>query len=68
MIDALHCLPFRERECLVLQVMADLSVAEVSAELSVPEGSVKSWLWRERTQLASELGLRYHDNEEEVTT
>jgi DNA-directed RNA polymerase specialized sigma24 family protein len=32
-----------------------LSVAEIAAEMSAPSGTVMSWLYRGRAQLAAEL-------------
>jgi RNA polymerase sigma-70 factor (ECF subfamily) len=44
-----------QREVVVLHYLADLGVAEVAAELGVPEGTVKSRLSRARTRLADLL-------------
>jgi RNA polymerase sigma-70 factor, ECF subfamily len=63
-IEALGKLRPGERQALVLQAVAGLTVAEISAELSVPEGTVKSWLSRGRARLARELGVEV----EEVTS
>jgi DNA-directed RNA polymerase specialized sigma24 family protein len=48
----------------VLHAVAGLTVAEISAELSVPEGTVKSRLSRGRVRLARELGAEV----EEITS
>jgi len=54
-LEALAGLPRREREALVLKHLVGLSVAEIAAELSAPEGTVKSWLSRGRTRLSAAL-------------
>jgi len=43
------------KRALILYHLVGLSVAEVAAEMSVPVGTVTSWLHRGRTQLANEL-------------
>jgi RNA polymerase sigma factor (sigma-70 family) len=54
-ITALQTLPVDQRRALVLHHVVGLSVAEVSAEMSAPEGTVKSWLARGRIRLAAAL-------------
>jgi RNA polymerase sigma-70 factor (ECF subfamily) len=49
-----------QRQVVVLHYLADLGVAEVAAELGIPEGTVKSRLSRARARLADLL-----DEEEE---
>ena len=44
-----------QREVVVLHYLADLGVAEVAAELGIPEGTVKSRLSRARARLADLL-------------
>jgi RNA polymerase sigma-70 factor, ECF subfamily len=61
-IDALQHLPVSERRAIVLHHVCGLSVEETAAELSAPEGTVKSWLARGRAHLASAL-----DTTEEMT-
>jgi RNA polymerase sigma-70 factor (ECF subfamily) len=56
-IEALHRLPEHHQRALVLHDVAGLTVVEVAAELEAPEGTVRSWLSRGRTALASDLGL-----------
>ncbi len=63
-LDALAELPRREREALVLKHLVGLSVAEIAAELKVPEGTVKSWLSRGRTHLSAVLAEDAGDMEE----
>lgn len=52
LIGALRALSADQREAIVLHHIADLSVQEVAASLSVPEGTVKARLSRGRTALA----------------
>jgi RNA polymerase sigma-70 factor (sigma-E family) len=59
-VAALRELARDQREAVVLYYVADLSVAEVAAELGVPEGTVKSRLSRARERLAVLL----EDNED----
>ncbi|MEU8182520.1 SigE family RNA polymerase sigma factor [Micromonospora sp. NPDC049044] len=59
---ALATLPPKQRRAVVLHYLADLSVAEIAAEEQVAEGTVKSWLHRGRTALATQL----RDTTEEV--
>ena len=44
-----------QREAVVLHYLADLGVAEIAAELGIPEGTVKSRLSRARVRLADLL-------------
>jgi RNA polymerase sigma-70 factor (sigma-E family) len=41
-VAALHALPDRQRECLVLRYYADLSEAEIAAAMGISPGAVKS--------------------------
>jgi RNA polymerase sigma-70 factor, ECF subfamily len=52
---ALRTLPRRQAQAIVLHDAAGLTASEVAAELGVPEGTVKSWLSRGRTLLASRM-------------
>jgi RNA polymerase sigma-70 factor (ECF subfamily) len=54
---ALNALPVDQRRAIVLHDFGDLSVADVANELSVPVGTVKSWLSRGRAALAVSLGI-----------
>jgi RNA polymerase sigma-70 factor (ECF subfamily) len=56
LLNALRKLPHNHREAIALHYLADLDVAEVAAIMSVPTGTVKSWLSRGRTRLAALLG------------
>lgn len=47
-----------QRHVVVLHYLADLSVAEIAAELDIPEGTVKSRLSRARSRLAHLLDER----------
>jgi RNA polymerase sigma-70 factor (ECF subfamily) len=53
--QALDQLAPEPKRALILYHLVGLSVMEVAAEMSVPVGTVTSWLHRGRTQLASEL-------------
>lgn len=53
--SALATLPDQQRRAVVLHYLADMSVAEVAAELGVADGTVKSWLYRARESLARKL-------------
>ncbi|MEV6526281.1 SigE family RNA polymerase sigma factor [Longispora sp. NPDC051575] len=55
LVAALRQLPDRQRRAIVLHYIADLSVADISAELSAPRGTVLSWLHRGRAQLSGLL-------------
>jgi RNA polymerase sigma-70 factor (ECF subfamily) len=55
-VAALARLPWRQRRAIVLRDFVGLSVREISGELSVPEGTVKSWLSRGRQAMAPMLG------------
>jgi len=61
-VEALQRIPASERRAIVLHHVWGLSVDETATELSAPVGTVKSWLARGRTHLASEL-----DETEEMT-
>lgn len=54
---ALARLPARQRMALVLYAIDDLTVPEVAAEMNVPQGTVRAWLSRARTTLATDLGF-----------
>ena len=55
LVAALNQLPAAQREAIVLHHLADLSVAQISRELDVPEGTVKARLSRGRAALAALL-------------
>lgn len=54
--QALDQLPPQPRRALILYHLVGLTVSEVAAEMSAPPGTVMSWLYRGRNQLAAELG------------
>jgi RNA polymerase sigma-70 factor (sigma-E family) len=60
-LAALQALPVAERRAIVLHHVAGLPVAEVAIDLGAPEGTVKSWLSRGRTRLATELDRLEHE-------
>ena len=54
-LDAMHRLPQRERQALLLSAIEELSIAEVAAVLGTTESSVRSLLFRARTHLRERL-------------
>ena len=54
----LSAVPARQRACLLLYFWEGLSVQEIASELSVPEGTVKSWMFHGRRTLAAALRPR----------
>jgi RNA polymerase sigma-70 factor (ECF subfamily) len=62
-VQALSRLSMPIRVTVVLHYIADLSVAQISSELAVPEGTVKARLARARAQMADHLGV--HDDQAE---
>jgi RNA polymerase sigma-70 factor, ECF subfamily len=52
---ALATLPPTLRKAFVLFYIAQLSIAEIASEQDVAEGTVKSWLRRARTLVATHL-------------
>ncbi len=59
LLEVLRSLPLDHARALVLHDGAGLTVAEIAAELSVAEGTVKSWLSRARSRAAAVLGSAY---------
>lgn len=57
-LTALQELPPNQRRVVALQHYADLSTAQIAAELGLPEGTVKSRLSRARARLAELLDER----------
>lgn len=58
---ALRALRPQDRQVVVLHHLLDLSVAEISAELHRPSGTVKAQLVRARRELASHLSISLED-------
>ena len=54
--EAMRSLPSNQARALLLHDGLGMTVAEVAAELEVPEGTVKSWLSRSRKVVAERLG------------
>jgi RNA polymerase sigma-70 factor, ECF subfamily len=52
-VAALRTLTHRQRQAIILHYFADMSVAEIAAELNTPRGTVLSWLSRGRARLAA---------------
>jgi RNA polymerase sigma-70 factor (sigma-E family) len=63
-VTALEGVDADQREAVVLHYLADLSVADIAAQLGVPEGTVKSRLSRARSRLAGLLDDTDDDREE----
>ncbi len=55
LVAALRRLPPRQRQVFCLHHLLDLSVADIARETGVPQGTVKSWLFRARGSLARTL-------------
>jgi RNA polymerase sigma-70 factor (ECF subfamily) len=55
LVAALRRVPDRERQALVLHYIADLSIADIAAQLDTPRGTVGSWRSRGRARLAGYL-------------
>ncbi len=55
-IEAVRRLPRRQRDCVALRYLMELSVAETAATLGLSENSVKTHLKRGLARLRSELG------------
>lgn len=56
LMTALAGLPDAQRRAIVLHYLADLSVEQIAEREGVAAGTVKSWLHRGRTRLATTLG------------
>lgn len=55
LVAALRRLPPNQRQAICLHYLVDIPVAEVALEMNVAVGTVKSWLSRARTALATYL-------------
>ncbi|MFZ0170510.1 MAG: SigE family RNA polymerase sigma factor [Acidimicrobiales bacterium] len=64
LVAALLTLSIHEREAIVLHYLAGQSIDEIAKDLSVPTGTVKSWLARGRVHLAQRLSV---EDPEEMT-
>jgi RNA polymerase sigma-70 factor (ECF subfamily) len=60
---ALHTLPRRQREVIVLRYYLGMDVLEVARILGVSDGTVKTLLFRARRALATQLGEAEDDEE-----
>jgi RNA polymerase sigma-70 factor (ECF subfamily) len=60
---AVRQLPQRQRTCVVLRYLDDLSEPEIAAVLDIPVGTVKSQLSRARKKLAGLLGAEIAEDE-----
>ncbi len=54
--SALSLLPANQRRAVVQFYLADMTVAQIAHEDGIPDGTVKSWLYRGRAALAASLG------------
>ena len=54
--DAVDRLPLRQKQCVVLRYLDDLSEPGIAEVLQIPLGTVKTNLHRARLKLAAELG------------
>jgi RNA polymerase sigma-70 factor (ECF subfamily) len=54
---ALRSIPVKHRHALLLHHVMGLPVSEVAREMGVPQGTVKSWLFRGREALQRSLGV-----------
>src|SRR3954452_5685520 len=63
-VTALEAVDAGQREAVVLHYLADVPVAEIAAQLGIPEGTVKSRLSRARERLAGLLDDTGDDREE----
>jgi RNA polymerase sigma-70 factor (ECF subfamily) len=53
--DALASLPGKERTVLIMRHMEDRSYAEIAGIMNVPEGTIKTWIFRGRRMLKRAL-------------
>ena len=65
-VGILRGLPPAQRRALALHYLLDRPVEEIAAETGVPVGTVKSWLSRGRTALASRHGLEVGGGERDA--
>jgi len=56
LVAALRALPLPHRQAIVLHYLLDRSVADIATEMRTNANTVKSWLARGRTSLATLLG------------
>jgi RNA polymerase sigma-70 factor (ECF subfamily) len=63
---ALSSLRHQERRVLVLKAVVGLSVSEIAVEVGASEGTVRVWLSRARTAVASQMEMQSPRNERGV--
>ncbi|MEV8515065.1 SigE family RNA polymerase sigma factor [Dactylosporangium sp. NPDC051484] len=59
--QALSTLPAQQRRAVILHYLADLPISDIARQEGVAEGTVKSWLHRGRTALATQLTDKEND-------
>lgn len=55
LLDAIGRLPVRYQRIVLMRHFKHMEVNEIAAELSKPEGTIKSWLFRARSMLRKDL-------------
>jgi RNA polymerase sigma-70 factor, ECF subfamily len=58
LLEALQKLPAKQREIVILRFINDLKIADISRILSLPEGTVKSRLFKASSRLQELIGAR----------
>ncbi len=59
LLATLHKLPVKQREIIILRFVNDLKIADIARILSLPEGTVKSRLFKAGNRLQALMGARY---------
>jgi RNA polymerase sigma-70 factor (ECF subfamily) len=58
LLKALQKLPAKQREVIILRFVNDMKIAEIARMLSLPEGTVKSRLFKAGNRLQTLIGVR----------
>ena len=64
LLAALHRLPVKQQQALILHDVVGYTVDEIAEELRTPSGTVRSWLSRARHELSRELADRLPETAE----